>query len=139
MVTFNCLMVFWDINYLIFLFLLFCHKFWFFTDTCSTFRYENCSNIFSFTQFRIYIFCIFLHFKQYDNMFYNDLCLTYEKLQLILPQPAFLLDFCFNTLDFSATQLAHFANCLISLFVIFTFLSQYYQHVFRNEFSTVEK
>ena len=72
-------------------------------------------------------------------MFYNDLCLIYEKLQLILPQPAFVLDFCFNYHDFSATQLAHFATCLISLFVIITFLNQYYQHVFRNEFSTVEQ
>ena len=72
-------------------------------------------------------------------MFYNDLCLIYEKLQLILPQPASLLELCLNNLDFSATQLAHFATCLISLFVIITFLNQYYQHVFRNEFSTVEQ
>ena len=47
-----------------------------------------------------------------------------------MSQPVFLLDFCFNNLDFSAAQLAHFGARLITVFVIFTFLNQYYQFVF---------
>ena len=33
---------------------------------------------FVFNTFESIVFVIFLHFKQYVNMFYNDLCLIYE-------------------------------------------------------------
>ena len=44
-----------------------------------------------------------------------------KYLGLILSQTVFLLDFCFKIFDFSATQVAHFDACLITLFVITNF------------------
>ena len=67
------------------------------------------------------VFFFFLHFKQYDNTFYNDLCLIYEKFRIDFFPNHFVLDFCFKNLDFLATQLAHFHACLTVLFVIVTF------------------
>ena len=50
----------------------------------------------------------FLNFKQYDNMFYNYLCLIDKKFRVNLVPTSFLLDFCldycFKNLDFSDTQ-----------------------------------
>ena len=63
----------------------------------------------------------FLHFKQYGNTFYNDLCLIYEKFRIDFFPNHFILDFCFKNLNFLATQLAHFHAFLTVLFVIITF------------------
>ena len=52
------------------------------------------------------------------------------SLGLVLFELLFLLDFCFKYLDLSTIQLAHFAVCLTTLFVIITFLNRYYLHVF---------
>ena len=51
---------------------------------------------------------------------------------LNLSQPVLLLDFCFKNLDFSATQLADFEACLITLFVVITFFDPIYQYVSYN-------
>ena len=68
---------------------------------------------------------IFLHFKQYEDMFYKDLLSIFEKFRINLVLMSFLLGFlldcCFKSLYFSATQLAHFDAYLITLFVIIVF------------------
>ena len=78
--------------------------------------------LFFFNAFESTFFVFYLHLKQYFNMFYNDLYM--KSLGLILLQPL-LLDFCFKNLDLSDIQLARLNFCLITLFVIVTFLNQY--------------
>ena len=66
-----------------------------------------------FNTFKFIFSVLFLHYKQYVNMFYNGLYM--KSLGLIL------LCFCFTNLDLSDIQLAHFDFCLITLFDIVTF------------------
>ena len=58
-----------------------------------------------------------------------------KYLGLILSQPVFLLDFCFKILDFSATQVAHFDACLITLFII----TNFYEPILSVRFLQLEK
>ena len=43
-----------------------------------------------------------------------------KNLELVLSQPVFLFDFCFKSIDFLATQFAHFDACLFILYAIIT-------------------
>ena len=43
-----------------------------------TFESTFFQSTFFFFVFFLFFFCFFLQFKQYVNMFYNDLCLIYE-------------------------------------------------------------
>ena len=47
------------------------------------------SIVLSFLVFNTFAF--FLHFKQYGNMFYNDLCLVYERFKINLVPSTFFI------------------------------------------------
>ena len=62
-----------------------------------------------------------LVFVTYDNMFYNGLCLIYEKFSINSVPTTFFIRLLFENLDFLDIQLAYFDTGLIILFVIITF------------------
>ena len=43
----------------------------------------------------IFLYFFFLHFKQYENMFYNNLCLIYERFRINLVPTIFFIKFLF--------------------------------------------